>query len=87
MPFSLPKDDGRFKVGDTAWIHLGNPDVENARGLHEAKIIHMFEHQGQSLYVLEVDTPMDPYHECREFGTMSDSPDEPIMFYRGFASA
>lgn len=87
MPFNLPKDDGRFEVGKTAWIHLGNPDRENDRGLFEAKIIHKFEHGDEFLYVLQIDTAMEPYYECREFGTMSDSPDRPIMFYRGFASA
>lgn len=83
MPFQLPKDDGRFKLGDTVWIHNGGDEMS------DAKIIHIFDHpeHGHKLYVLQIETPMDPYWDCREFGTMSDAPNKPIMFYRGFASA
>ena len=69
-----------FKVGDTAWCHLGGAD----NSLVEGKVVHIFTLPDTPfpLYVLEMETSMDPMWYVREGHTLSDDPFKPIGMWR-----
>jgi hypothetical protein len=62
-----------YEIGETAWCHIGNGD-----GLTDGKVIHIFHHGNQKLYIIEIDTHIDPVYVVREWWTMSKQKDRPI---------
>lgn len=50
--------------------------------LTEGEVVLKFQHGHQTLYVLEVDTGIDPTYEVREGLSMSDDPKKPIGLWR-----
>ncbi|HET9285720.1 MAG TPA: hypothetical protein VFR24_27530 [Candidatus Angelobacter sp.] len=68
----------KLKIGDTAWFYLGDHQGKMTDG----KVIGLFPYYGQENYIIEIDTPMDPYLIIREPMSVSDAPDKPIGLWR-----
>jgi hypothetical protein len=62
----MNEDD--YEVGCDLWCYLGNHKGELTKGT----LIHKFEHYGQTLYVIEFTTGIEPVYECRTWETISD---------------
>lgn len=82
-----------FEVGDKAWCYLSimpkkrrfpwdRPYQRSDGELHEGLIVHKFQHEGRTLYVLEFETSIDPIYECQCGFTLSDGPDKSIGAFR-----
>ena len=71
-----------LKINDSAWIHLGE------KYLVEGKIVHIFDLEGdytpaaRRIYVLEIDTSIDPICEARTIDSISPDKDGPINLFR-----
>ena len=71
-----------FKINDSAWIHLGE------KNLVEGKIVHIFDLEGdytpnaRRIYVLEIDTSIDPIYEARTIDSLSPDKDGPVNLFR-----
>ncbi len=69
-----------LEVGDKAWIyvrgHKGN--------LTKGRVVHKFclNRSSEEMYVIEIDTPMDPIYEVRDGLTISDTKKGPIGMHR-----
>ena len=66
----------RYEINETVYIHLGGP----RNILRAGNIIHTFDRRGQTLYVIEIDTGIDPIYEVRDWSTISETPEGPINF-------
>lgn len=70
----MPKD--KYELNETVYIHMGGP----GNVLRPGNIIHIFEHLGRILYVVEIDTGIDPIYEVRDWSTISETPKGPVNF-------
>ena len=55
-----------WKLGDKPWIYLAHHHGER----HQGKIVHTFSVGGQELFVVEIETAIDPGYEVRNFYSM-----------------
>lgn len=62
-----------FEVGDEAWIYAGN----HCGNMTKGKVVHKFQHYNRWLYVIEIETIIDPYYECRSGFYMGIRPNMP----------
>lgn len=69
-----------FKIGDTAWIYIGDHDGK----LTDGRVVHIFQLDGWHAphYVIEIETGIDPIFEVRDGLSMSDAKDKPIGLWR-----
>lgn len=52
----------KYEIGDDAWIYVGNHNGEKTK----SKVVHTFQlYCGQTYYVCEIPTPIDPLLEVR----------------------
>lgn len=65
-----------YDLGEIVYIYIGG--VNNV--LHPSKIIHKFKHNDNLLYVLEVETYIEPIYEVRDWQTISETLEGPINF-------
>ena len=71
-----PKD--RYEINDIVYVHMGGPDNRLQRGT----IVHIFEQYGHILYVIEIDTGIDPIYEVRNWSVISETSIGPVNFLR-----
>lgn len=63
-----------YEIGQKVWIAIGYPK------LIPGTIIHKFQHN-EILYVIEVDTSIDPVYYVREWSTISETKKGPLNLY------
>lgn len=71
-----------LETGDWAWIYA--PGHKGDRTRH--KVVHTFDLNGERMYVIEVDTHIDPIYEVRSGMQVSDAKKKPIGLFRGLVS-
>ena len=73
-----------FNIKDKVWIHIGEPGLAEGRIVEIITLDHLNENypKGNELYVIEIQTGIDPIYEVREFETISPDAAGPIMCYR-----
>jgi hypothetical protein len=73
-----------FNIKDRVWIHIGEPTLAEGRIVEIITLDHLKENypKGNELYVIEIQTGIDPIYEVREFETISPDAAGPIMCYR-----
>lgn len=73
-----------FNIRDKVWIHIGEPTLSEGRVVEIITLDHLNENypKGRELYVIEIQTGIDPIYEVREFDTISPDAAGPIMCYR-----
>lgn len=64
-----------YQIGDTVWY------ASNGR-LLDGQVINVFKHQSEWIYVLEVDTMIDPVYEAHTWYTLSPDGKWPLNFLR-----
>jgi len=62
------------EVGDPAWFYDGSSEML------EGTVIAKVNHNNQIIYVIEVDTPIDPVYYARTSLAVSDAKDKPVGF-------
>lgn len=67
-----------LEVGDWAWIF--GPGHKGKTSRH--RVVHVFDLNGGRMYVIEIDTPMDPIYVVHDEFTVSDHKKKPIGMYR-----
>ena len=73
-----------FNIKDKVWIHIGEPKLAEGRVVEIITLDHLNENYpaGKELYVIEIQTGIEPIYEVREFETISPDAKGPIMCYR-----
>lgn len=78
--FTLPDPDTdkeQYEIGDTVFFANGREK------LTEGKVVHKFklEEYYCLLYVIQVETPIDPYFEVRDWQTLSSAADRDLNMW------
>lgn len=73
-----------FNIKDKVWIHIGESKLAEGRIVEIITLDHLNENypEGKELYVIEVQTGIEPIYEVRELETISPDAKGPIMCYR-----
>jgi len=73
-----------YNIKDTVWIHLGERKLTKGRIVEIIDLEHLNERYDPNyeLYVIEVQTGIDPVYEVRDFGQISPDPQGPIALFR-----
>jgi hypothetical protein len=62
-----------YKIGDDAWVWLSNHQGNMTKG----KVIHSFDIEYLTLYVVEIETSIDSLYECRSGHWLEMRPERP----------
>lgn len=73
-----------YDIKDTVWIHLGERKLTKGRVVEIIDLEHLKEGHDPDyeLYVIEVQTGIDPVYEVRDFGQISPDANGPIAVFR-----
>lgn len=73
-----------YNIKDTVWIHMGERKLTKGRVVEIIDLEHLNEKYDPDyeLYVIEVETGIDPVYEVRDFGQISPDPHGPIALFR-----
>jgi hypothetical protein len=73
-----------YYIKDRVWIHLGETSLVEGRVVEIIDLVHLNEGHSvnDELYIIEVNTPIEPVYEVRNFDQISPDADGPIMLYR-----
>lgn len=68
----MTQTNTRYQIGDTLWFANG------CKSLTEGKVVHIFEWANTVQYVLEYYAIVDWSLECRDYLTLSETPEGPL---------
>ena len=73
-----------YNIKDTVWIHMGERKLTKGRVVEIIDLEHLNEkyNPDYELYVIEVQTGIDPVYEVRDFGQISPDSQGPIALFR-----
>ena len=73
-----------YDIKDTVWIHMGERKLTKGRVVEIIDLEHLKEGHDPDyeLYVIEVQTGIDPVYEVRDFGQISPDAQGPIALFR-----
>lgn len=73
-----------YDIKDTVWIHMGERKLTRGRIVEIIDLEHLNEgiDPDHELYVIQVQTGIDPVYEVRDFGQISPDPQGPIALFR-----
>lgn len=73
-----------YNLKDTVWIHMGERKLTKGRVVEIIDLEHLDEGHDHDyeLYVIQVQTGIDPVYEVRDFGQISPDPQGPIALFR-----
>lgn len=75
----------KLNVGDDAWLYNGRTNKKTLSAeFSKGKVVHIFRLDGMlfDMYVIQIDTHIDPIYEVRDGCSVSDAPDKPIGLWR-----
>lgn len=74
----------QYDVKDIVWIHMGERKLTRGRVVEIIDLEHLEEGHDPDyeLYVIEVQTGIDPVYEVRDFGQISPDSKGPIALFR-----
>lgn len=73
-----------YNINDKVWIHMGERKLTQGRVVEIIDLEHLNEGHSPDyeLYIIEIQTGIDPVYEVRDFGQISPDSNGPIMIFR-----
>ena len=73
-----------YNLKDTVWIHMGERKLTKGRVVEIIDLEHLDEGHSTDyeLYIIQVQTGIDPVYEVRDFGQISPDAQGPIALFR-----
>lgn len=73
-----------YNIKDIVWIHMGERKLTKGRVVEIIDLEHLNEKHDPDyeLYIIEVQTGIDPVYEVRDFGQISPDAQGPIALFR-----
>lgn len=73
-----------YNIKDTVWVHMGERKLTQGRVVEIIDLDHLKEgHSSEyELYIIQVQTGIDPVYEVRDFGQISPDSQGPIALFR-----
>jgi len=66
---SKKKDEPHYRIGDTVYFHLGMFTDD----LMDGKVCHIFKDVEEILYVIRLETEIEPLYEVRTYSQLSNT--------------